>query len=1020
VLLIKSVFPGESLTAHGGLRRETAKSQWLKSSKSDTINTLLDVEPGINPTARGNIKTVTIKERLNSQLATLPASLRQSTENQIESLLQSNASLSWLETADPQLFASICKVWACSEFVSRYCVTHLQVFQQLWESGDLLRRYQEQEWRTRLEEALKSTGDQLQLMTLIRQYRNREMLRIAWRDIAGWAELGETLQDLSRLADSCLLSALDTLQQWLEKSYGQPCGDHGEPQSLVVLGMGKLGAYELNFSSDIDLIFAFPSEGETRNGSKSISNEEFFTRLGRQLITVLDQTTADGFVFRIDMRLRPFGDSGPLVASFEAFENYYQLHGREWERYAMIKARAITGGEAGESLLSMLRPFIYRRYLDYGTYDALRDMKRRIETEMKRKSLADNIKLGPGGIREVEFIGQAFQLIRGGRDHDLQQRQILSILETLGHKQMLPQFVVSELCEAYRFLRLVENRLQQFADKQTHILPSEEPHKSRLAYALGFADWAAFEKVLNRHRTRVQNHFQQVFAAPQTEHASTESHGLSDAWLGVLEPAQAVKVLQEAGFSDAQQALDYLRACHGSSSYVSLSGQGKQRMDRLMPLLIGAAGQCELPDLVLKRLLDLITAIARRTSYLALLVENPMALSQLVKLCAASPWISHQIARQPILLDELLDPRNLYMPPSREQLAAELQQRMDNIDANDLGQQMDALRQFKNASVLRVAAADVSEAVPLMKVSDHLTFVAEAVVNKVLDMAWQHLASRHGKPQHAGDAVDHSGFAVIAYGKLGGIELGYGSDLDLVFLYNGDQNGFTDGAKAIANSLFYSRLGQRVIHILTSLTPAGVLYEVDMRLRPSGASGLLVTHVDSFEDYQSHKAWTWEHQALVRARAVAGDSNVIGAFEDVRQATLARPRDRQTLRGEVVAMRERMRKELLPADQTDFDLKQSPGGITDIEFMVQYAVLAYASQYPQLLVYTDNIRILQTMAANELISQEDGALLIDCYKILRSQIHRLTLQEQPAKTRDDYYRQVGQNVLAQWRQMMET
>jgi len=964
-------------------------------------------------------KTLTIKEKLDSDLHALPDPLRALVALQVERLYQNAPSLDWLETAHPQLVASICTVWACSEFVSRYCVTHPQILQELFESGDLLRRYSSGEWLVKLGGELKSAADQSQFMTLIRRCRQREMIRIAWRDITGWADVNETLEDLSQLADSCVSLTLETLQHWLERSFGHPCDESGEPQRLVVLAMGKLGAHELNFSSDIDLIFAYPHAGQTQNGPKSISNEEFFSRLGRQLITVLDQVTADGFVFRVDMRLRPFGDSGPLVASFDAFENYYQIHGREWERYAMIKARAISGGEYGEQLLNILRPFIYRRYLDYGTYDALRDMKKRIETEMQRKSMADNVKLGPGGIREVEFIGQAFQLIRGGRDRELQQRQILNVLATLGRKQILPSFVVIELDSAYRFLRRVENRLQQYADQQTHILPAEEQARLRLAYSMGFSEWPAFENTLNRHRSRVQNHFQQVFAAPQAEHVKTEEHGLSDVWHGLLERAKAADVLQQAGFKDPQQALDYLQACHESTAYAALSSQGKQRMDRLMPLLMGAVGQCEQPDPVLKRLLDLVTAIARRTSYLALLVENPMALSQLVKLCAASPWISHQIARQPILLDELLDPRNLYVPPSREQLATELQERLANIDPDDLEQHMDALRQFKNASVLRVAAADVSEAVPLMKVSDHLTYVAEAVINKVLVLAWQHMVARHGKPAHTGDAAGSSGFAVIAYGKLGGIELGYGSDLDLVFLYNGDQNGFTDGAKPIANSVFYSRLGQRIIHILTSLTPAGVLYEVDMRLRPSGASGLLVTHVESFEEYQRHKAWTWEHQALVRARPVAGDATVIKTFERIRHDTLARQRDLHTLRDEVVGMRERMRNELLPANQPEFDLKQAPGGITDIEFMVQYAVLAYASQYPQLITYTDNIRILETMMANALISKEDGALLIDCYKILRSQIHRLTLQEQPAKTSDDNYLKVGRQVFGQWRRMME-
>jgi glutamate-ammonia-ligase adenylyltransferase len=938
--------------------------------------------------------------------------------HQLERLFENPTTVAWLDAVQPELLGSICKVWACSEFVSRYCVTHSEPFRELVQSGDLQRTYSRGEVSAKLKQSLQPVADQTQLAAVIRGARQREMVRIAWRDIAGWAELPETLEDLSQLADSCIAVALEKLQAWLEQSLGQPGDKSGDQQSLVVLAMGKLGARELNYSSDVDLIFAYPHAGQTRNGPKSVSHEEFFTRLGRQLITALDQVTADGFVFRVDMRLRPFGDSGPLVTSFDAFESYYQIHGREWERYAMIKARAITGGEQGDRLLEMLRPFIYRRYLDFGTYDSLRDMKQRIETEIKRKSMADNVKLGPGGIREVEFIGQAFQLIRGGREPELQQRQILTILAVLGDNQMLPGFVVQELDAAYRFLRNVENRLQQYADQQTHVLPKDDLGKCRLAYAMGFDDWTSFEKTLNLHRKRVQNHFQQVFAAPQTEHASTEKHGLSDAWLGILDEPQAVTVLQQAGFTDAKQALDYLRASRKSSVYASLSSQGKQRMDRLMPLLLGAAGQSEQPDAVLKRLLDLVQAIARRTSYLALLVENPMALSQLVKLCAASPWISHQIGRQPILLDELLDPRSLYAPPTREQLQAELQQKMAHIAADDLEQQMDALRQFKNANVLRVAAADVFEAVPLMVVSDHLTYIAETIVNQVLELAWQQMVARHGKPAHAGLAAGESGFAVIAYGKLGGIELGYGSDLDLVFIYNGEQSGFTDGKKPVDNSVFYSRLGQRIIHIFTAITPAGVLYDVDMRLRPSGASGLLVSHVDSFEDYQRAKAWTWEHQALVRARPVAGDHNAAQAFQRIRQQVLSQPRDAQTLRQEVTEMRERMRKELLPPRQTEFDLKQGRGGIADIEFMVQYAVLANAAKYPDLVTYTDNIRILETMMANDLISQADGALLIDCYKILRSQIHRLTLLEQATNTTDDYYVSIGEKVHQQWQQMM--
>ncbi|WP_455203951.1 bifunctional [glutamate--ammonia ligase]-adenylyl-L-tyrosine phosphorylase/[glutamate--ammonia-ligase] adenylyltransferase, partial [Kaarinaea lacus] len=836
--------------------------------------------------------------------------------------------------------------------------------------------------------------------------------------IAGWSDLQETVVDLSNLAEACIAAAVDLLQHWLEQSVGKPCDSDGNRQAMIVVAMGKLGAHELNFSSDVDLIFVFPQNGTTQGASRSISNDEFFSRLGRQLITVLDQITPEGQVFRVDMRLRPFGDSGPLVSSFDAMESYYQIHGREWERYAMVKARALTGGEAGHQLMQMLKPFVYRRYLDFGSYDSLRDMKKRIEAEIHKKGMRDNIKLGPGGIREVEFIGQAFQLIRGGREPELQQRQILTILQLLAEKDYLPSYVVNELSQAYIFLRTVEHRLQQFADQQTHKLPQDDIACIRLAYSMGFASWDDFNRVLEKHRQRVQNHFEQVFAAPQVEHESEDKYSLREVWLELLEEGVAYEVLTKAGFSEPQQALDYIKATHRTTAYVSLSRQGKERMDKLMPLLLGAVGHYDNENRVLKRLLDLLEAIARRTSYLALLGENPMALSQLVRLCAASPWIVHQIAKQPVVLDELLDPRTLYLPPSRESLIQDLQQRMEYIDEQDLEQQMDALRHFKHANVLRVAAADVSEAMPLMVVSDHLTDIAELVLNQVLQIAWQHMVRRHGLPGHANNNIESCGFAVIAYGKMGGIELGYGSDLDLVFLYHGDANGFTDGEKSIANSVFYSRLGQRMIHILTSFTPAGVLYEVDMRLRPSGASGLLVTHVDSFRDYQFNQAWTWEHQALVRARPTTGDESVMRRFSEIRNEVLSQPREQAVVREEVRNMRERMRTELVPAGQKDFDLKQGLGGIADIEFMVQYTVLARAAEYPSLLVYSDNIRILEAMMANDLISDTNGKTLIECYKVFRALVHRLTLQEESATTQDEHIVVLSQKVAAQWQALM--
>ncbi|MDH5324076.1 MAG: bifunctional [glutamate--ammonia ligase]-adenylyl-L-tyrosine phosphorylase/[glutamate--ammonia-ligase] adenylyltransferase [Gammaproteobacteria bacterium] len=914
---------------------------------------------------------------------------------------------------DPRICDTLAKVWACSDFVANNCVRHPHVFRDLVESGDLFRTY-DIAGHSLWPKTTSVAPDELN--TFVRQLRRREMLRIAWRDIAGWAGLEETMADMSRLAAVLLERTLHCLTAELVNDLGQPSDEQGEPVQLAIIAMGKLGAGELNFSSDIDLIFAYAEDGETQGGRRSISHQDFFTRLGRKLIAALDQATGDGFAFRVDMRLRPFGDSGALALSFDAMEHYYQIHGREWERYAMVKAGAI--GAAAQPILERLRPFVYRRYLDFSAYDSLRDMKHRISAEMARKGMSDNVKLGPGGIREIEFIAQAFQLIRGGRDVDLQEKQLLKVLSLLAQKALLPEFVVNELIRAYHFLRTAEHHIQEFADQQTHLLPRAEPGRTVLAYSMGFTHWHEFEQVLNAHRRKVHSHFEQVFEAPQVEHAKTEDHGFSDVWLGLLDDAHACGVLNEAGYDPSQQTLSDLKAVRQSSRYGSLPESGRRRMDQLIPLLLGAVAVVEQPGVVLKRLLQLVETVSRRTSYLALLVENPMALSQLVKLCAVSPWINKQLTQQPILLDELLDPRTLYRPPNRHQLRQDLDQRMQGIDRDDLERQMDGLRHFKQANVLRVAAADISGAVPLMIVSDHLTDIAELVLARALDLAWNYMLQRHGKPENTGANAPDCGFAVVAYGKLGGIELGYGSDLDLVFLYQGSQNGETDGAKPLANAVFYSRLGQRMIHLLTSMTSAGILYDVDMRLRPSGASGLLVTHVDSFKDYQLNKAWTWEHQALVRARTVAGDAQVVQQFEESRRQVLGKIRNDDQVKAEVRDMRERMRKELDVSKNGEFDLKQGLGGIADIEFMVQYAVLAHASEHPDLMRFSDNIRVLLAMERAGIINEETGRLLAETYKLFRSNIHRCTLREVPVLSSDPEILAAGQKIHEIWRTVM--
>jgi len=902
---------------------------------------------------------------------------------------------------DPVLLPELCRVWACSDFVARHCVRDPALLFGLLDSGDLHQANAADTLTGRVQAALADCANADQLGVSLRRLRRREMLRIAWRDIVGHADLWQTTADLSALAEACIRGALACLQDWLQAEWGVPTGAaSGQPQQLVVLGMGKLGAHELNFSSDIDLIFAYPESGETQGVSRSRSNEEFFTRLGRELIRALDENTAEGFVFRVDMRLRPFGGSGALALNFEAMENYYQVHGRDWERYALIKARPVAGRlEDGEQLLGLLRPFIYRRYLDYGAFAALREMKAMVAAEVQRKGMADNVKLGAGGIREVEFIGQAFQLIRGGREPALQQREIRRVLAWLAEQDYLPRYVVEQLLSAYVFLRDSEHRLQEYRDQQTHSLPADETARQRLAYSMSCETWDDFIPVLRGHMARVHSHFEQVFEAPQTGDGKAALDAL---WQEALDDDAAQAALREAGFDDAGAVLRQLNVLRHSSRYRALHRTGRERLDRLMPLLLGATGAHDEADVVLQRLLKLVEAVARRSAYLALLVEHPLALSQLVRLCAVSPWITVRLVQYPLLLDELLDARSLYAPASRDELATELQRRLDAVPDGDLEQTMDALRQFKQAAVLRVAAADVMDAVPLMVVSDHLSHIAEVVLEQVLELAWADLVRRHGRPSVAsGGRREEKGFVIVAYGKLGGVELGYGSDLDMVFLHASNDaapvsSAVTAGPKVVADAVFYARLGQRIIHFLTALTPAGTLYEVDMRLRPSGASGLLVVGLPGFEDYQKNKAWIWEHQALVRARVVAGDGAVAKEFRRVRHEVLSRERDPLLLQKEVREMRERMRDNLSHESAGRFDLKQGRGGIADIEFMVQFGVLRGAAKAPELTEVTDNIRLLAALAERDFFSAQECAVLSDAYRTFRAEAHRLALQERPA------------------------
>jgi [glutamine synthetase] adenylyltransferase / [glutamine synthetase]-adenylyl-L-tyrosine phosphorylase len=941
--------------------------------------------------------------------ADLIKALEDDFERKWQSFLRAGESAAVAPPQHPQVLESLKRVFAFSDFVAASSTRDPALLADLIASADLLRPFPQDEYRQLLQAALAGVADENELSRRLRCCRRREWVRIAWRDLAGWANLSETIADLSNFADACLDQTLDILYQWQCTAYGVPTGSNGAQQRLIILGLGKLGARELNFSSDVDLIFAYPQTGETQGAERSISNDDFFTRLCRRLIKIIGQPTPDGFMFRVDLRLRPFGESGPLVMSFDALEQYYQEQGREWERYALIKARVVAGDkEFGARLLERLRPFIYRRYLDYSAFESLREMKEMIALEVKRKGLEKNIKIGPGGIREIEFFGQMFQLIRGGVTPLLQQTGIQAVLEVLVAEGYIPERVFAELNQAYIFLRKIENRLQAFADQQTHDLPSDPLGQQRLAASMGFPDPKLFEKNLAVHRHHVHAHFQMLLdpGDSETQHEETEKH-LGRIWQNVTDSVQARKILVAMGYFSPDQVLRLLDYLRNDPETRALSPRGRQRLNKLIPLLLKQATRSDYPDATLGRIIDLIKTIERRTSYLALLLENPTALTHLVKLSNASPWITTFLSQHPVLLDELLDPRTLYRPPALNAIGGELRRRMDQIAPADLEYQIEELCIFKQVNVLRIAAADVTGMLPLMRVSDHLSEVAASIVQEVTEIAWNHLVAKHGMP--ASDCPA-KGFAVIAYGKLGGLELGYGSDLDLVFLHAGTPGQTRGGPRPIDNTQFYNRLGQRVIHILTSHTRAGKIYEIDMRLRPSGNSGILVSHVNSFGDYQMKAAWTWEHQALIKARPICGEKFLTDRFEKIRSEAIGRPRDKTNLQEEVIGMRERMRKELLRPQNGIFDLKQDRGGMVDIEFLVQYLVLLTSHLYPGLLQWTDNVRLLQTLMETGVVDEYTAHLLKHAYLIYRAASHQLSLQEKPAKVPEERFSRLRNRV----------
>lgn len=848
-------------------------------------------------------------------------------------------------------------------------------------------------------EALKSAcllaEDEGAFRAAIRRWRNLHMLRIAVSDIADIASTQVILKALSALADCAVTLALDWEHKRLQLKHGEPLSAAGKPQRLYALGMGKLGGYELNFSSDIDLIFLYPEPGST-DGQRVASNQEFFTKLAQKVSGHLSAITADGFVFRVDTRLRPFGDSGPLVMHSQQALEYYEQHGREWERYAMIKARACAGDlPAGKRFLEALQPFVYRRYIDFTAVHGLRQMKRMIETQYTAKNLQQNIKLGPGGIREIEFIAQLFQLMRGGRIKALRGTQLRTVLKSLGRLELLEDAQVVALTADYDLLRRFENRLQQYRDQQTHQLPDDNDGAvwQRLALSLSYTDQRECQAALVAARARVHQIFSQLFADEQD---AAEQHSVEEILdSGDDSLASFGQRLNELGYDDEALARRILSLSDGRVAK-GFSDESRGVLLKLLDQLLLECKQKEQPVRALSRVFEVLEGIGQRAAYIALLAEYPDARDQLISLCDASPWITHQLARHPLLLDELLDPRVLEGANTRESLEADLQNRLGELAAADLEEQMEALRQFKNAAVIRVAAADINHNFPLMSVSDRLTELAEIIVNAAVDLANAEMQRRYGKPMYSLNGQLHEAeLLVVGYGKLGGLELGYGSDLDIVFLHTscGEQQ-LTDGEKQQSNGVYFSRVVQRVMHILQTITPSGRLYEVDIRLRPNGASGMPVTSVDAYAKYLAESAWTWEEQALVRARLVVGSEAGRSSYEQVRHQQLAKSRSAPTLAAEVQDMKTKMAQHLDTAKEGQFNLKYGEGGLVDIEFYVQYLVLLHAVNDAVWVRYSDNVRIIQCAASLSVLPKPVAQTLIDAYVELRRLSHSLALQEQ--------------------------
>ncbi|MCO8048279.1 bifunctional [glutamate--ammonia ligase]-adenylyl-L-tyrosine phosphorylase/[glutamate--ammonia-ligase] adenylyltransferase [Acinetobacter towneri] len=899
------------------------------------------------------------------------------------------------------------KTLHASQYAEQVLANHESLLQQDYAIDQFLKPLSADYIHQLVISTLQDIQDETLWMKTLRILRARLMFRWIWQDANQLTDVVTLTQELSDFADICVQVAKDFARIPLVAKHGEPMGYNGKVQDLIVVAMGKHGAQELNLSSDIDLIFAFDEQGET-NGRKCIEVQQFCILWGQKLIYLLDHITADGFVFRVDMRLRPWGDGSALAISHVALEKYLSQHGREWERYAWIKARIITGGQEAYELLEMTRPFVFRKYVDYTAFEAMREMKAMIEREVQRRNIEDNIKLGAGGIREVEFIVQVFQLIYGGSKLELQDRQCLVSLRHLGEAELLEPQAVLDLEDAYLFLRRVEHAIQALNDQQSQALPTEPELRARISDTLGFADWDSFMQTLNEKRVKVIYQFEHLIKENEPD-SLLENYSQLEKQLDAVLDDQAKNLVHEFWYGHAIK---------------KLTAKALQRLKTFWPHLIEAVLQSENPQMALMRLMPLVESVLRRTVYLVMLIESKGALQRLVKMATVSPWICEELTQYPVLLDEFLSMD--FELPKRSDLEDSLRQQLLRIELDEVEDLMRVLRLFKKSNVLTVAASDVLAESHLMKVSDALTDIAEVTANAALQLAYQMIVKKHGYPldsegQRCG--LEHNAFAIIGYGKVGGIELGYGSDLDVVFIHNMDEQADTDGIKPISGFEFAMRVARKFVSLMTTQTLDGRVYDVDTRLRPSGDAGLLVTSLRAFEQYQLKSAWLWEHQALVRARSIAGEQCLRDKFEVLRCQILTQPRDEAYVRSEVLKMRQKMKDHLGSSKEQKkdgiFHLKQDAGGIVDIEFMAQYAVLAWSGSNPDLAHYSDNVRILEDAAKTGCLSSDDATALIQAYLRERAESHRLALANQSMQVNAADWYDTREVVCKLWQRLID-